>query len=230
MTIEKAYCQTCKRDHYFGFDAVGGRLEFLSCQKGRKPVTSEDAIKTPVSVSGTRYNTLLFHDADGQRIYPDAIVSAINEAAALREQVAKLESDLEREERDHLETIDHRDKHEERINAIVRQCGLGEYESSWTSLNDPSERAIEHIEQLEQQVAHLQYIIANTPGASDLQNSTLGQLLVKRNAELERENAALREAAKLARELLTSLPYRNGGGGDVELMIEQLTTAIGAKP
>lgn len=59
--------------------------------------------------------------------------------------------ELEREERDHIETIDHRDKHEERINTIVRELGLGEYESSWTSHNDPSERAIEAICELQRQ-------------------------------------------------------------------------------
>lgn len=72
--------------------------------------------------------------------------------ARLEGEVAKLTKDLVREQRDHLGTIDHRDQHEERINRIVGCLGLGEYESSWTSLNDPSERAIEAIEELQRRV------------------------------------------------------------------------------
>lgn len=76
--------------------------------------------------------------------------------ARLEGEVAKLTKDLEREERDHLGTIDHRDQHEERINRIVGCLGLGEYESSWTSHNDPSDRAIEAIEELQRRLEALQ--------------------------------------------------------------------------
>lgn len=75
--------------------------------------------------------------------------------AAIIAERDRLTKELEREERDHLETIDHRDKHEERINSIVRECGLGEYESSWTSHNDPSHRAIEYIAAIEAQFTAL---------------------------------------------------------------------------
>jgi len=81
---------------------------------------------------------------------PDYVAGLKQMIARQDAEIAKLNRDMEREERDHLGTIDHRDQHEERINAIVRELGLGEYESSWTSHNDPSERAIEEINSLQQ--------------------------------------------------------------------------------
>jgi len=67
----------------------------------------------------------------------------------------ELEKRLNAEDVAHGNTIDHRDTHEASINAICAALGMEEYDASWTSHNNPPERAIEYIEALQGEAEQL---------------------------------------------------------------------------
>lgn len=69
--------------------------------------------------------------------------------------IDELERRLNSEDVAHTNTIDHRDTHEASINAICAALGMEEYDASWTSHNNPPERAIEYIEALQKEVEQL---------------------------------------------------------------------------
>lgn len=66
-----------------------------------------------------------------------------------------LERRLNSEDVAHTNTIDHRDTHEASINAICAALGMEEHDASWTSHNNPPDRAIEYIEALRKEAEQL---------------------------------------------------------------------------
>jgi hypothetical protein len=120
---------------------------------------------------------------DGMPVDSDEICSAtqfvgdygsdIHAAAVeLDGEVERLTKLLHDEELSHGNTIDHRDKHEDRINAICAALGMDEEACAWSSHNDPSERAMEEIYSLEQQVARLTAdLAAERAGAAGLREA-----------------------------------------------------------
>lgn len=107
----------------------------------------------------------------GEGVFESVITSAEKDLArgadwlkeytdTLIEQLAKARKDLDREERDHIGTINSRDAHEERLNEIFSALGMDEEESTWSSCNDPGEIAAERASELyaksERQAAAIQ--------------------------------------------------------------------------
>ena len=60
----------------------------------------------------------------------------------------RLRKHLDHEERSHIETIKHRDAHEERINEIGAALGLDEAGLTWSNLNDVGERCVQEADRL----------------------------------------------------------------------------------
>lgn len=106
-----------------------------------------------------------------------------------------LERRLNSEDVAHTNTIDHRDTHEASINAICAALGMEEHDASWTSHNNPPDRAIEYIEALRKEAEQLavaklllaqcdnrlflvgDYELRKTAGGWNLYYPTVGALL-----------------------------------------------------
>jgi hypothetical protein len=88
----------------------------------------------------------------------DKLTARLSAAEAERDEaraeVERLKAELEREEREHGNTIDHRDQHEASINLICDALGMDEAEVAWSSHNDPPTNAVMRIEKLFDEVAN----------------------------------------------------------------------------
>lgn len=118
-----------------------------------------------------------------------AIVAAINEAAALR---AERQATLSTLGPTYAGEFDLPIEKQRPLDSLVSEA-LAQKEEEASALRERVAEMEVDVEYFKATNAELQALLASTPGALDLQNSSLGQLLVRRNAELERENAALRE-------------------------------------
>jgi hypothetical protein len=70
--------------------------------------------------------------------------------------------------------------------------------TAWQACVAAATLAREAVAELRAENTRLKQLLADTPGALDLANSTLGQCITRRNAELLAENERLREACKAA--------------------------------
>jgi hypothetical protein len=51
MDASLAYCTTCRRHHYFGFDEIGCPVEMLACRRGPEPPRRDMAASKSTAVS-----------------------------------------------------------------------------------------------------------------------------------------------------------------------------------
>lgn len=83
------------------------------------------------------------------------LTAAANAVPLLCDEVERLRKQLDREEADHIQTIKHRDAHEDSLNEIFGELRMTEYDRSWTSLNNPVEKALDYIHALRAKEASL---------------------------------------------------------------------------